>query len=156
MNNTNNIDNLIKWAIENNIPEPSFDYLEELGLNSLSHFISYGGGFPRNQYDLENSMYVLKLNNCNVSYLHDDICKLSKLKQIDLRDNKLTKLPNKISNLENLEILNIADNNLLLLPSDIVNLKKLRIFIFNGNENLKLTPSQENWITKFKSNDKYG
>jgi|GEM_PF-3949390 len=156
MNNANYIDQLIKWAIDNNVPEPNFDDLEKEGLTSLSHFMSYGGGFPRNRYDLENNMYVLRLDNCDISYLPSAIGNLSKLKRIDLRDNQLTKLPNEICDLENLEILSIADNDILALPTNIINLKKLRMFMFNGNENLELTPTQEKWIVKFKSKEKYG
>lgn len=156
MNNTSYTDNLIKWAIDNNIPEPNFDDIEKEGLTSLSHFMSYGGGFPRNRYDLENNMYVLRLDNCNISYLPSAIGNLSKLKRIDLRDNNITKLPDEICDLENLEILSIADNDILTLPTNIINLKKLRMFMFNGNENLILTPIQKEWIEKFKSKDKYG
>jgi Leucine-rich repeat (LRR) protein len=154
--NTNCVAELINWAIENDIPEPNFDELLKEGLNPLSHFKSYGGGFPRNKDDLENNMYVLRLDNSNITYLPNDIGSLSKLKRIDLRDNNITKLPDEICNLENLEILNISDNNLLELPANIVNLKKLRMFMFSGNKNLNLSPVQEEWIKQFKSKEKYG
>ncbi len=154
--NTNSVAELIKWAIDNNIPEPSFDELAKEGLNPLSHFISYGGGFPRNQYDLENNMFVLRLDDCNIENLPNYIGHLTKLKKIDLRDNKLTELPSEICSLEDLEILDISKNEIKQLPDEIVNMKKLRLFIFNGNENLKLTQKQEEWIKQFKSENKYG
>ena len=154
--NTHWTDELIKWAIDNNIPEPGSDELSEQVLNPLAHFISHGGGFPRDKHTLENHMYNLRLDDSNVTNLPKEIGQLTKLKKIDLRDNQLTELPDEISNLKNLEILNISNNDINKLPDNIVNLKKLRLFIFNGNENLTLTPMQEEWIKPYKSENKYG
>jgi Leucine-rich repeat (LRR) protein len=154
--NNNWTDELISWAIEHHIPEPNSDELLKEGLNPLAHFISHGGGFPRDKYDLENNMFVLRLDDCNITSLPKDIGHLINLKKIDLRDNKLTELPSEICSLENLEILDISNNGIKQLPDEIVNIKKLRLFIFNGNENLKLTHQQEEWIKQFKSENKYG
>lgn len=149
-------DELIKWAIDNNIPEPVFDELEKEGLNPHAHFISHGGGFPRNKYDLENNMFVLRLNDSKVVNLPSSIGCLHKLKRIDLRDNNITLLPDEICDLENLEIMDISNNDILELPTNIMNLKKLRIFNFRDNDNLVLTPIQEEWIKQFKSENQYG
>ena len=150
------IDELIKWAIDNNIPEPMLDKIEAEGLNPHAYFRSHGGGFPRDKYDLENNLFILRLNDLKVTYLPDEIGYLTNIKKIDLRDNDLTCLPDNICSLENLEILDISSNDILTLPKCIVNMKKLRLFIFEGNDNLKLSASQKEWIKQWTSENKYG
>ena len=155
MNNTN-YSNLINWAIKNNIPEPDLDEIANEGLNPHAHFLSHGGGFPRNTYDLENNMYVLKLDNSKVKYLPKEIGCLTKIKTINLSDNNIQTLPDEICDLENLEILDISNNGISKLPTNIIQLKKLKVFIFGGNQNLKLTSTQEDWIKQFTKDGQYG
>lgn len=149
-------DNLITWAIENNIPEPQLDEIYESGLDPHRYFLSHGGGLPRNKHDLENNMLVLRLENGNVKNLPSSIGCLTKLHKIFLSGNKLTKLPNELCDLEDIKILDISNNDILELPTNIVNLKNLHLFIFNGNENLKFTDIQKEWIKPFQSKGYHG
>jgi len=150
------LNSLINWVIKNNIPEPNFDEIANEGLKPHAHFLSYGGGFPRDKDDLINNICVLKLNSSNIEYLPKEIGCLTKLKTINLSDNNIQTLPDEICDLENLEILDISNNDILKLPTNIVQLKKLRVFIFAGNQNLKLTSTQEDWIKQFKKDGQYG
>jgi Leucine-rich repeat (LRR) protein len=53
----------------------------------------------------------LNLNNLKLTYLPEEICKLTNLTLLSLSDNKLTTLPESIGSLSNLTELNLIDNN---------------------------------------------
>ncbi len=105
--------------------------------------------------------YFKKLRSLNLScnklsYLPDDICKLTKLislnlehnqfhqfpsgvkllielAELNLSSNNLFKFPEEISELIHLQELYLARNKIRTLPNHIDNLRSLRIFSLNGN-----------------------
>ncbi|MGJ2543746.1 leucine-rich repeat domain-containing protein, partial [Salmonella enterica subsp. enterica serovar Paratyphi A] len=67
----------------------------------------------------------LKLANCSLSYLPDEIGNLISLQSLDLQQNNLITLPDRICNLTCLERLNLGCNNVSHLPSEIGRLTSL-------------------------------
>ncbi len=84
----NNHQEIIQWAIKNNISE-------EL--------------LPRNEEELSN-LTILDLYRLGLTELPQSIGKLSQLKELNLNDNKLTTLPESIKNLKQLKEISLSDN----------------------------------------------
>ena len=61
------------------------------------------------------------------------ICKLKKLKILELGNNFITKLPAELCNLTNLEVLDLSGNRIRKIPSEIRNMKNLQIVNLNKN-----------------------
>ncbi|MDD2651688.1 MAG: hypothetical protein PHX44_01395 [Sulfurimonas sp.] len=72
--------------------------------------------------------------------------RLLRIKTIDFTNIKIKNLPSEICNLENIEELILWDCNLAYLPKEIVKFTKLKKLQLRGNPNLKLIPSQKNWL----------
>lgn len=87
-----------------------------------------------------NLTYLEKLNlsqNQLTGAIQAEIRFLSKLRELDLSDNKMTGLPAEVGQLSQLEILDLANNQLTSLPYELANLKKLRILDLRGNNYTK-------------------
>ena len=75
-----------------------------------------------------------------------EIRQMSKLKQLDVSNNKMTGMPAEIGQLSNLETLNYSYNNIDGLPNELANLKNnLKEFNLTGN------PLSQTQITKLKT-----
>ena len=68
----------------------------------------------------------LLLHNLGLTYLPEEICELTHLRQLRLEMNNLTTLPKGIGNLKELNSLRLSWNFLTLLPDEIFQLTQLR------------------------------
>ncbi|MBS4170796.1 MULTISPECIES: leucine-rich repeat domain-containing protein [unclassified Neochlamydia] len=68
---------------------------------------------------------VLGLSKAGLTYLPPEICQLSKLQELDLRENQLTRLPAEIGQLSKLQELDLKENQLTRLPAEIGQLSQL-------------------------------
>jgi Leucine-rich repeat (LRR) protein len=127
------IENLFKWADLNKI-------------DSIN--------FPRDRIKLLE-IKVIKLYNCNLNSIPDEITKLTNLEFLELSYNNLTEIPKNLDELINLEFLSIAFNKLEKLPDKIVNLNSLNNFWMRGNPKLILNTEQKIWIKKIEDNGCY-
>jgi len=138
----NGLNNVIKWADNNNIPESivprdlyKLQKVETLVLDKLN--------IKELPNDIEKliNLTELSIKDCDLRTLPSSICKLTKLKYLNLMYNyHLNNLPECISNLKNLEKLTIDETNIIKLPESFGNLKKL-IFLGISNLKLKYVPS---------------
>lgn len=86
--------------------------------------------------DLEGCEHLQELHISNnfIKEIHERFFeKLPNLKVIDLRDNKITKLPDEVSMLQNLMRLDISNNSLTSLPHSLSNLAHLVSLQVEGN-----------------------
>ncbi|KAH7854879.1 hypothetical protein Vadar_018692 [Vaccinium darrowii] len=75
----------------------------------------------------------LKLSNCCLSYLPDEIGNIISLHTLNLRLNNMSTLPERICNLTCLKCLDLGGNNLSHLPSEIGRLIALETWFSEGN-----------------------
>lgn len=75
----------------------------------------------------QHTLLILNLQYLNISFLSNDLCNLTNLKELNLMGNRISWLPETITNMKCLEILNISENMITFLPSDLckLNLKSL-------------------------------
>ncbi|CAL5357467.1 unnamed protein product [Camellia sinensis] len=88
----------------------------------------------------------LEIVGCNVSYLPNEIKRLSLLIDLDLEGNNLCTLPDNICNLTYLEYLSILSGNVSHLPSEIGELLSLKYLNLDGNNLCTLPKSFYNLI----------
>ena len=84
--------------------------------------------------------------NQHITYLPDEICQLTNLEFLEVRDHRLKQLPKKIGNLSNLQALILTDNKLENLPKSTGQLSNLIALSIMGN-NFEHLPA---CITQFK------
>ncbi len=113
----NNLQDIINWAIANNIPE------EKL---------------PRDIQQL-HKLERLELDNCNLTTLPAHIGSLKHLKNLSCENNQLTELPDSIQNLKHLEMLNLSNNNFTIFPEVICSLQSLVALTLSNNSIEKLS-----------------
>ncbi|MEI6066963.1 MAG: leucine-rich repeat domain-containing protein [Methylococcaceae bacterium] len=126
------LDELIAWAVENDIPEKKF---------------------PRDKQAIL-ALTELHLNSNKFTELPEWIGKLTNLTVLDLGGNKFTELPEWIGKLTNLTTLDLWDNQLTKLPESIGKLTNLTTLDLRGNPIKSLTAqhshlSHLSHITKF-------
>ena len=84
---------------------------------------------PRELF-LIKSIRVLDLSSDRMTHIFDyvppDVCRLSKLKVLNLDLNRIKELPNDIGALDQLEQLTLTSNRLSHLPSSFSNMKMLK------------------------------
>nr|WP_289057471.1 leucine-rich repeat domain-containing protein [uncultured Psychrobacter sp.] len=88
---------------------------------------------PRNRAGLL-ALEKIFISKDKISFLPENIGKLSNLKSFTIWYCPLTTLPNSIGDLSSLEILDVATNELDSLPESIGNLKNLRELRVSGNK----------------------
>jgi Leucine-rich repeat (LRR) protein len=81
---------------------------------------------------------TLTITNCNIQSLPSNINN-SNLKELDLRKNNITVLPESIGNLTSLAYLDLSDNEIEILPESIGNLTKLG-HLDLGDNKIKILP----------------
>lgn len=74
---------------------------------------------------------------------------LVSLNSIDLRDNKIPRIPKSFTRLKNLKIVHFDNNKLTYLPVEIAQLENLEVLTLNNNK-LSQLPSTLNQISKLK------
>ena len=77
---------------------------------------------------------VLRIRDCNLSTLPTSIGRLFALQQLLLSENEITTLPNSIGDLRSLRLLTLSKNKLTALPENIGNLKSLTLLSLEENE----------------------
>jgi hypothetical protein len=90
--------------------------------------------------NLEN----LTIENSNLKVIKD-IVFLKNLKQLNLRQNKIEKIPDDILNLINLEYLNLQDNKINDLPTQVYDLKNIKELNLSDNPIFNLNISSTDW-----------
>ncbi|KAE9460526.1 hypothetical protein C3L33_07541, partial [Rhododendron williamsianum] len=83
----------------------------------------------------------LRMDNCNLSYLPNEVGNLISLETLDLGKNKLRTLPDSICNLTRLKKLYLSDCDVSHLPNEIGRLVTLKTLILEGNSLLTLPDS---------------
>lgn len=107
--------NLYILISSNKIMDSVFDWLRKCGT------------FPLNATDdFFLNMSHLILSNSKITYIHEDIGKLTNLIEVSFMGRNLAHLPDSIGNLEKLEKLNIRKNKFTNLPESLANLKNLK------------------------------
>lgn len=76
---------------------------------------------------------TLNLSGLGLACLPPEIGKLGSLRELALRNNKLTSLPSEIGRLTALEVLDLSNNMLTSVPVEIVRLKSLRTLALDSN-----------------------
>lgn len=126
------------------------------------------GILPNSVFKLER-LRELHVQNCELTYLQEDIVNLKKLKHLKLGGNRLSTLPKSIGYLRKLKVLTVWMNDLVYLPEEIgflINLKgldlsynpitrlpdsihnlvNLKALYLSEVPNLTLTIQQQKWI----------
>jgi len=80
---------------------------------------------------------------------------LINLTNLNLWQNKLTKLPKEIGNLVNLTYLGLGNNQLTELPKEIANLVNLTLLYLGGNKFTELPNEIQEWFDNIESTDLY-
>ena len=75
----------------------------------------------------------LSHNNLTGS-LQAEVRFLSRLKVLNISNNKFTGVPAEVGQLKNLEVLDVSNNQITGLPMEIGNLSKLKTLILTGND----------------------
>ncbi|KAF7119709.1 hypothetical protein RHSIM_Rhsim13G0019800 [Rhododendron simsii] len=83
----------------------------------------------------------LRMENCNLSCLPNEVGNLISLETLDLGKNKLCTLPDSICNLTRLKKLYLSNCDVLHLPNEIGRLVTLKTLILEGNSLLTLPDS---------------
>lgn len=89
----------------------------------------------------------LKLNNCELNSVPENIIKLHSLTELDLSFNNITSLPNDIGNLTSLTKLNLSNNKLKSIPDSIGNLISLTNLNLSRNHLTSIPDSFSNLKT---------
>ena len=97
-------------------------------------------GIPRNK-EMLLKIKNLNLSNYNLDKIPEAIGDLPNLVCLNLDSNNLTELPYNLCNLEHLENLSLIENNLTNLEEDFALLKNLSRISIAGNS-LKTTPEK--------------
>ena len=88
-----------------------------------------------------SSIEELNLSDCSIEKLPESISKLTKLKKLKIRNNKLlTEIPEWINSLKSLELLDCAGCNIKKI-GNIDNCKKLTELVLDFNSNLSKLPN---------------
>jgi Leucine-rich repeat (LRR) protein len=86
-------------------------------------------------------IYAVSLNvskNKLSGALPAEIRKMSKLRVLNMSNNKLTGIPAEVGQLSDLETLDVSNNQITGLPLEIGNLKKLKVLVLSGNKYSKI------------------
>lgn len=93
----------------------------------------------------------LYISNNQLDSVPQSVCKLYKLKVLDLSYNHISSVTAQIGNLENLEEVNLSHNRLAGMPSSISSWKKIKSFIRYDNPIIfKEEEKIVGWLSKVK------
>jgi Leucine-rich repeat (LRR) protein len=77
--------------------------------------------------EIENeSITGLQITSYELNTMPEEITQLTKLQELNLRDNQLSELPDSIGQLTNLQELDLSNNQISSLPEEITQLTKLQ------------------------------
>lgn len=89
-----------------------------------------------------SNITIFEAKNINLFKIHSSIffC-LRNLTFLDLKDNKLLKIPKKMAFLTQLKVLKLDNNRIEMVPSHIENLHSLELLSLNGNQISYISPN---------------
>ena len=90
--------------------------------------------FPREVFDLRDSLEILNLSNNALSSLPDDLYKLHKLRIIFCSENNFTELPEVLGKCSNLEMIGFKSNQINKVAASALPAAKLRWLILTDNK----------------------
>ncbi|MEJ1164370.1 leucine-rich repeat-containing protein kinase family protein [Variovorax sp. CCNWLW186] len=90
--------------------------------------------FPREIYDLADSLEVLNLSGNALNALPDDLDRLHRLRVLFCSDNRFTELPESIGGCEGLEMVGFKANRIRNVPAAALQLPSLRWLILTDNQ----------------------
>ena len=117
-----------------------------------NNIIQENSFFPKNKKELK-SIKQINLRWNRLEKLPKELFCLEQINILNLANNKIIELPIEIGKLKNLEELNLNINNLQFLPKDIVQLKKLKKINIKNNKNLEITDEQIAWLKSLIDNE---
>lgn len=124
----------------------------EIKLPKLSDIDKNGfSNYKRNGYisNENDKVTVLVLNDLNIESLPETVCKLNKLKHLDIHGNQLSFLPPSFNELKEIEELDLSHNLFSSFPGEINSLKSLRELYLNSNQ-LTFIPQFINWFEELE------
>ncbi|RST49302.1 leucine-rich repeat-containing protein kinase family protein [Variovorax sp. DXTD-1] len=90
--------------------------------------------FPREIYDLADSLEVLNLSGNALDALPDDLGRLHRLRVLFCSDNRFTQLPESIGRCQELEMVGFKANRIRTVPTAALQLPLLRWLILTDNQ----------------------
>jgi hypothetical protein len=90
--------------------------------------------FPREIFDLADSLEVLNLSGNALDSLPDDLGRLHRLRVLFCSDNRFTQLPESIGHCQGLEMVGFKANRIRTVPAAALQLPSLRWLILTDNQ----------------------
>lgn len=78
-------------------------------------------------------------------FLFLEICSCRSLRELSLRSNNITSMPDGIGSLQNLVVLMLAQNKIINLPLSVLKLTNLNALWLSENQSKPLTPLQNDY-----------
>jgi Leucine-rich repeat (LRR) protein len=100
---------------------------------------------------LFKKLIVLDISSNNMTFISDEICQLSKLRTLIMKNNKLRcdSFPKDFGSLRTLEVVNVSGNQIETFPPQFTELEKLQVLHFGGNHINEL-PSTIKLLTRLQ------
>ena len=90
--------------------------------------------FPREIFDLADSLEILNLSGNALDSLPDDLHRLRRLRVLFCSDNRFTRLPESIGQCQTLEMVGFKANRISVVPAAALRLPLLRWLILTDNQ----------------------
>ncbi len=120
--------NLSELTNVNKILNLNLPLLEELRIEECKII-----NIPEDIGKLKN-LKIIEIVDTELEELPNSICELKELKELILNENKIKKIPERIGDMENLEVLNLDENKIKKLPLSLGSLISLKILRLEDNE----------------------
>ena len=132
--------------LDKNFPNVDLDYWKDLSFKDKYLRTVYYIDKMKREYNFEFKkgdprMYYIGLYLKDALRYYKTVEELLNTKELDLNNNKLTKIPKEIGNLKNLKKLYLSGNQLTEIPKEIGNLKNLQKLDLDYNQ-LKKIPKE--------------
>jgi Leucine-rich repeat (LRR) protein len=126
-------------------------WIEKIFAWSDQNIIQPSTYFPKNKDDLLR-MKNLSLRWNRLTSLPDELFNLQQIEVLELNNNILEYISSQIGKMIDLKHLNLNINNLKLLPKEIIQLKQLEMLNIKNNKHLVLDDEQISWLIELKKN----
>lgn len=87
-------------------------------------------------------MFIHNMTYFIINFVFLEICSCKSLRELSLRSNNLSNIPDGIGSLQNLVVLMLTQNKLKNLPLSVLKLKNLNALWLSENQSKPLTPLQ--------------
>lgn len=133
------------------LQEKDEGWIEKIFAWSDENIIQSSTYFPKNKDDLLR-MKNLSLRWNRLTSLPDELFNLQQIETLELNNNALEYISSKLVKMTNLKHLNLNINDLKLLPKEIIQLKQLEMLNIKNNKHLVLDDEQISWLIGLKNN----